>query len=717
MNDRRPFHGRPQYGNGGSRNSRVDNRPVIAPIGQSSSVSTAAGSKAAPSQAPAAAQKNLAQSVNHTDALNEFKGKDMQEIPAGHYESEEHDDEARAESPAPAKASPAARTQGAAPAKAAGNGRGMMNRNRQMRRPEPPQKSLINTLHKPAESGHLPLVASGNIRIIPLGGVEKIGMNMTAIEIGNDIIVIDAGFGFTEESTPGVDYILPNTKYLEERKDRVRAIIITHGHLDHIGGIPYIMDRIGNPPMYTRNLTALMVKKRQSEFPHLEPIDFKIVEQNDRVIIGEMKIQFFGVTHTIPDAIGIAIETPYGYVVNPGDFKLDHVDEVPTEEEEKLYSFFNDKKTLMLLGESTNIENPGFSTPERLVLENLDGIVRDIKGRLIVGMFASHFHRIAKIVESAEKYGKKVLIEGRSMKNNIDIAIQAGMLVVKKGTLIAPQEIDSYPPDKVVVLATGAQGDEFAALMRMASGSYKHFKLSSRDTVLLSASIIPGNEKAVDKLKDKIARSGAKIIHYRTSEVFIHSTGHANRGEIEWLHRKLKPRFFIPIHGTHYKLKQHAELAMQMGMPADHIVVPDNGTIIEIREEGTKLVRMAEKAPDNVVMVDGFTIGDIQDVVIRDRQVLSSDGIFVVIALINAATGKLKKSPDIISRGSVYLRESQDLLRETRHLVKYVVEQNTENMHPINIDYIKDVVSEALSKFIFQHTAKRPIVIPVMICV
>lgn len=586
-----------------------------------------------------------------------------------------------------------------------------------MRRPEPPQKRLIGNVSRPAESGHLPKVAPGDVRIIPLGGVEKIGMNMTAIEIGNDILVIDAGFGFTDEGTPGVDYILPNTKYLEERKDRVRAIIITHGHLDHIGGIPYIMERIGNPPMYTRNLTALMVKKRQSEFPHLEPIDFKIVEKDDRVKIGDMSVQFFGVTHTIPDSIGVAVETPYGYVVNNGDFKLDHVDEVPTAEEEKSYAFFNDKKVLLLLGESTNIENPGFSTPERLVLEGLDSIVKDIKGRLIVGMFASHFHRIASIVQSAERYGKKVVIEGRSMKNNIDIAIQANILNVKKGTIIAPQDIDNYPPDKIVVLATGAQGDEFAALMRMATGQYKHFKLNNRDTVLLSASIIPGNERAVDKLKDKLARMGAKIIHYRTSEVFVHSTGHANRGEIEWLHRKLNPRFLIPIHGNHYKLKQHAELAMQLGMPADHVIVPDNGTIIEIRDNGQKLVKLAEKAPDNVVMVDGFTIGDIQDVVIRDRQVLSQDGIFVVIALINAATGKLKKSPDIISRGSVYLRESQDLLRETRHLVKHVIEQTTENMHPINIDYVKDAVSDSLSKFIFQHTAKRPIVIPVMICV
>jgi ribonuclease J len=708
-NNRRPFHGRPQYGNnaGGNRNNRIDNRPIIAPIGQSASVSTSSTPRTATSSS-----STTSNSVNHTEALNEFKGKGTSDIPAGHYESETNaDGTIRSTTPAakPASAS--------APKTSGQGGRGIMNRNRPMKRPEPPAKSLINNSPKLAESGHIPPVAPGNIRIIPLSGVEKIGTNMTAIEIGDDILVIDAGFGFTEAGTPGVDYILPNTKYLEERKARVKGIIITHGHLDHIGAIPYILDRIGNPPMYTRNLTALMIKKRQSEFPHLEPIDFKIVEQNDRVKIGNMSVQFFGVTHTIPDSVGVAIETPYGYVVNNGDFKLDHVDEVPTDEEEKSYAFFNDKKVLMLLGESTNIENPGFSTPERLVLEGLDTIVRDIKGRLIVGMFASHFHRIASVVRSAEKYGKKVVIEGRSMKNNIDIAIQAGILEIKKDTCIPPQDIDNYPPDKIVVLATGAQGDEFAALMRMANGSYKHFKINNRDTVLLSASIIPGNEIAVDRLKDKLTRMGAKIIHYRTSEVFVHSTGHANRGEIEWLHRKLKPRFLIPIHGNHYKLRQHADLAMELGMPADHIVVPDNGTIVEIQDEGRKLVKFAEKAPNNVVMVDGFTIGDIQDVVIRDRQVLSQDGIFVVIALINAATGKLKKSPDIISRGSVYLRESQDLLRETRHLVKYVVEQNTENMHPINIDYIKDVVSEALSKFIFQHTAKRPIVIPVMICV
>ena len=700
MNNRRPFHGRPTTGRTAQRGGYGNNpRPMLRPAQEG----TTAPTNAAPISAAPVAPRNL-----EDRAIDRAIGGAPVSAPA----------------PRPAMA-PQARSQdprggsqgGPVRRSSGGGGGGNMRRGRMMRRPEPPQNRLINNSPKPNETGHFPNVAPGNIRIIPLGGVEKIGTNMTAIEIGNDIIVMDAGFGFSDEGTPGVDYILPNTKYLEERKSRIKAIIITHGHLDHIGGIPYIMDRIGNPPMYTRNLTALMIKKRQTEFPHLDPIDYKIVEQNDRIKIGEIIVQFFGVTHSIPDSIGIAIETPYGYILNPGDFKLDHVDEVVTKEEEELYSFFDDKKVLMLLGESTNVENPGFSTPERLVHESLDQIVRDIKGRLIVGMFASHFHRIAKIVESAEKYGKRVVVEGRSMKNNIDIAIQAGVLVVKKGTIISPHEIENYPPDKIVVLATGAQGDEFAALMRLSTGSYKHFKLNNRDTVLLSASIVPGNERAVDKLKDNLARIGVNIIHYRTSEMFIHSTGHANRGEIEWLHRKLKPKYLIPIHGNHYKLKLHSDLAMQVGMPPENIIIPDNGTIIEIQDEGKKLVRLAEKAPGNVLMVDGFAISDVQDVVIRDRQLLSQDGIFVVLGLINAATGKLKKSPDIISRGSVYLRESQDLLRETRHLVKHVVELNTQNMHPINIDYIKDVVSESLAKFLFQHTAKRPIIIPVMICV
>ena len=584
---------------------------------------------------------------------------------------------------------------------------------------DPTKRTVANSsdVQKAPESLHIPAVGE-SIRIIPLGGVEEIGMNMSMIEIGDDIIIMDAGFKFKDTDTPGIDYILPNTKYLEERKSKIRAIIITHGHLDHIGAIPFIMDRIGNPPLYTRNLTSLMIKKRQAEFPHLEPIDYKIVERDrETVKLGNMSVSFFGVTHSVPDSMGIIINTPYGMIVNPGDFKLDHVNEVVTAEELKNYDLFDGKNVLLFMGESTNIENPGFSTPESVVRENLDEIIRATKGRLIMGMFASHFHRIAHIIISCEKYGKKLVIEGRSMKNNIDIAIQSGLLKVSSNTIISGADMDHYPPDKIVVLATGAQGDEFAFLMRASTNSVKNFKITDRDTVVLSSSIIPGNEKAVQKLKDNLARLGARIVHYRTSDVYIHSTGHGNRGEIEWLHRKLRPKFFIPIHGHHYMLRLHAELAEQLGIPKENIIVPDDGSVIEIQDQGQKIVRLSSKAPNNTVMVDGFTIGDIQDVVIRDRQILSQDGIFVVIALINASTGKLKKSPDIISRGSVYLRESQELLRETRYLVKNCIEHITQGSHPINIDYVKDVVSEELGKFLFQQTAKKPIIIPVMICV
>jgi ribonuclease J len=554
-----------------------------------------------------------------------------------------------------------------------------------------------------------------NIRIIPLGGVEEVGMNMTAIEYKNDIVVIDMGFKFKDHDTPGIDYILPNTKYLEENKSRIRAVIITHGHLDHVGGIPYIMDRIGNPPLYTRNLTGLMIKKRQSEFPHLPMIDFKIVDKDETVTLGEMKIKFFGVTHSIPDCLGVCIRTPWGNIINPGDYKLEHMDGVPSDGEEKVYGDLSKEKTLLLLTDSTNIENPGFSTPEVLVHENLANIIKETKGRLIVSMFSSHVTRIAKIIEACEKNNKKVVVEGRSMKNNIEICKEAKILELKKDTIIQSSEIPNYPPDRIVILATGAQGDEFAALSRLANKSHKVITLTKNDTIVLSSSIIPGNEKSVQAMKDNIARTGAKIVHYRTSEVFIHSTGHGNRGEIEWLHKKLKPKFFIPIHGSHYMLRLHAELAYGLGMKEGEVVIADNGSIVDITENGEKMIKQKEKVPSSPVMVDGFAIGDMQEVVLRDRQMLSQDGMFVIIASVNTVNGKLRKSPDIISRGFVYLRENQELLRQARIIIKKTIEDNAVGMNPINFDFIKDVVTDNIARFLFQKTAKRPIVIPVIL--
>jgi len=555
-----------------------------------------------------------------------------------------------------------------------------------------------------------------NIRIVPLGGVEEIGKNMTVVEYGDDIIVIDAGFQFKDDDTPGVDYILPNTKYLEDRKDKIRGVIITHGHLDHIGGIPYVMDRIGNPPIYTRSLTSILINKRQEEFPHLPQLNMKIVEKEETVTLGKLKVEFFTVTHTIPDSMGVIIHTPYGMVVTPGDVKLDHVDNVPTDEEQKEYSRFHDKNVLLLMLESTNVDNPGFSTPEREVWQNLEEIIKSIKGRLIIGTFASQLARVIKIIEAAERYGKKVVIEGRSMKSNVEIVRHIGMLKVKPETIISNTEMENFPPDRIVVLATGAQGDEFAALMRMSNKTHKYFKINTRDTVLLSSSIIPGNEKAVQKLKDNLSRQGAKIIHYRSSDVYIHSTGHGNRGELEWLHKKIKPKFFMPLHGHHYMLRLHEDLAKSLaGMPAENIIVPDNGTILEIQDEGRKFVRLKETAPDSIMIVDGFSIGNVQEMVIRDRKMLAQDGIFLIVVSINTKTGKLKKSPDIISRGFVYLRESQDLLSSARMVIKKSVEGTTHGMNPINFDFVKSNLADDVGRFLFQKTAKKPIVIPVIL--
>jgi len=569
------------------------------------------------------------------------------------------------------------------------------------------------------KTSHIPDPEPGVIRIIPLGGVEEIGKNMTAVEIGDDIIVMDAGMFFSNESTPGVDYIIPNTRYLEERKHKIRALIVTHGHLDHTGGVPLVLSRIGNPPVYSRNLTILMLKKRQAEFPHLPAMNTNIIENDETITMGKIRVKFWGVTHTIPDSMGVIIETPHGNIVNPGDYKLDQIDGVATASEEKAYKIFDDMKTLLLLTDSTNIENEGFSLPEVKVHQGLENILRrESNHRVIIAAFASHITRLIKIVEIAEQLGKHIFLNGRSMKTNIEIAIQAGLLKPKKDTIVSMDQIDQFPPHKCIVLSTGGQGEEFSGLMRAANKSDKKFALKKTDTVILSSSVIPGNERAIERMKDGLARQGVRIISYRTpGEETVHATGHGNKEDVRWLHRKVNEKFFIPIHGNHYRLQQHKDLAMELGIPEANIVVPDNGSIIEISADGNKIAARKEKAPATPMMVDGFSIGDEQTVVIRDRQMLSEDGMFVVVALVDAKTGLLKKSPDLISRGFVYLKENQELLRNARTLIKRTIETSTKGQNPINFDDAKNAVAESVSKYLFQNTAKRPLVIPVILAI
>jgi len=594
-----------------------------------------------------------------------------------------------------------------------GNSKG--GRRPKMGNPVPPKDNI--TLPRKNKTHLIPPPEPGVIRIIPLGGVEEIGKNMTAIEIGNDIIVIDAGMQFKTEDTPGIDYIIPNTTYLEERKDKIRGMFITHGHLDHIGGVPLVMNRIGNPPLYSRNLSVLMIKKRQEEFSHLPALKTNVVEKDSVIYAGDIRVRFFGVTHTVPDSMGIVIETPYGIIVTPGDYKLDQVDGIVSDEEEKEYAFFDKEKVLLLLTDSTNIENEGFALPESKVHEGLDKLIRQGTGRIIIAAFASHITRLVKIVEIAESLGKKIVLDGRSLKTNMEVCEQSGLFKPKKGTIINLEDIDKYAPNKVIVLMTGAQGEEFAALNRAANKTHKKFTIKPGDTIILSASIVPGNEIAVQHLKDNLTRQGVRIISYRTSEEYIHATGHGNQEDIKWLHRKTHPKFFIPIHGWHSMLVKHKEIAMSVGMSEENIVVPDNGSIIEIVDNGSKILMRKEKAPSGAMMVDGFSIGDEQDVVIRDRVMLAQDGMFVLIATIDSTTGKLRKSPDIISRGFIYLKENQELLHQVRIIIKKTIEEGTMGMNPINFDNVKTTLGDNISKFLFQKTAKRPLVIPVLLSI
>lgn len=581
--------------------------------------------------------------------------------------------------------------------------------NRNSHRPNRQSHSNIeNRFSAPQE------IKEGVVRIIPLGGVEEVGRNMTMFEIGEDIIVVDMGFAFKEESTPGVDYILPNTQYLEERKHKIRGVLITHGHLDHIGAIPYLIERLGNPKIYARNFTALMIKKRQEEFPHLKPLNIEIVEGSTKLKLGNLDISFFAVTHSIPDSMGIMIDTPHGKIVHTGDLRLDHDDGVPSKLEEEVYSVFKNEKVLLLLADSTNSENPGFSISDRVVMANIERIIKEVPGRLIASMFSSQVERLLGLLKIAEENGKKVVIEGRSMKTNIEVIRAAGLLNVSDSTLIDISEMYKYPDNKIIAMVTGSQGEEFGALMRISTRTHKYIAINPNDTILMSSSIIPGNERGVQKLKDNLSRQGAKLIHYKTSD--IHSSGHANRDELAWIIAKINPKFFMPIHGYHYMLRVHGTIAESVGVKKDNIIITDNGSIVEIQPDGESITKASSKAPSGMIFVDGFSVGNMQEVVLRDRQALSQDGVFVTAVVVDSRTGMLKKSPDIVSRGFVYLRESQELLKQVRLLIRKKIEDNPKALQQ-EIEDTRNDLNDTISKFFVKKTGKAPIVMSIVIII
>ena len=560
---------------------------------------------------------------------------------------------------------------------------------------------------------NIPQQEKEGVRILFFGGVGEIGKNMYGIEYEDEIVLLDCGMKFAQEDTPGVDFLVPNIQYLEERKEKIKGLVISHAHLDHIGGISVVVDRIGNPPVFSRKLSIELIKNRQNEFESKEPIKFHEVEKTSELKLSKnFNLSFFSVTHTIPDAMGIIIDTPKGAIVFTGDLKLTHEDEVVSPEEVKEFEIFKKKKVLLTMADSTNAERPGFSLPEKKVVETIGKIIQETKGRIILSAFSSQIERTINVIEHAINNGRKVVVQGRSMITNLTIASELGLLKVPLSAIIPAEKMGEYSKDKILVLATGAQGDNFTALDRMSRCTHRHIKLDNKDTIVFSSSIIPGNEEPVQNLKDRLSRLGVDLITYQTSDV--HSSGHANRGELKWIHESMQAKFFTPIHGYHYMMSAHAQILREIGMPAENIILPNNGSIVDISPDGESITMQKYTLPTEVMVIDGNAVGTVQNVVLNDRITLKKEGIFVVIVLINKKTKRVKKSPDIISRGFIYLKESQNLINRSRMIARRSVEQNLRRGRTINLDVIKRNLTREIQSYLYTETKKRPIIVPVI---
>lgn len=550
----------------------------------------------------------------------------------------------------------------------------------------------------------------GCLRWAALGGLEEVGRNMTFFEYRNEIIVVDMGLEFPAEETPGIDYIIPNITYLEERKQNIKAVIITHGHYDHIGAIPYLVEKLGNPPLYAAPLTKEFISKRQEEFSKLPPLRFSLVKSQDKIQLSRyFEAEFFDLAHNIPDTLGFLLKTPVGNMAYLGDFKFDYDKENQPKGLAELAKIGKQKIHTLFL-ESTNAEEPGYSLSERVVEKNLETIFKNSSGRIIIAIFASLINRIAEILKIAERLGRVVAFSGYSMRTNVQIAQNLGYIKAKPGLIIPLEDIRKYPDNKVMVLSTGAQGEPNASLIRIINGENRFLSIKSTDAVVLSASVIPGNERGVQLLKDGISRQGAKV--YYSKIVDIHSSGHAPQEELKLAIKSLNPRFFVPIYGYCFMRMSNNELARQMGIPEKNIFAPLNGQMMEFSPETVH--RTKEEIPVSYVMVDGLGIGDVGEIVLRDRRVLAQEGMVVIIATIDRRGNQLLKNPDIISRGFIYLRENQALLEDIRRRLRELISRFP-RYQPIDADYLKTLIRDQIGQFLYSKTKRRPMILPVVI--
>lgn len=550
------------------------------------------------------------------------------------------------------------------------------------------------------------------LRVIPLGGCEEVGRNMTVFEYGQDIIIVDMGLQWPEEDMPGIDYIIPNIEYLKGKEKNIRGVVITHGHYDHIGAIPHLAPMLSNPTIYGTPLTLGIIAKRQEDFKGKAPLKLKSITTDTKLTLGKFRLDFFGVSHNIPGSIAVVIDSPAGKIIHTGDFKIDPKSSGDAPAEIKKIRALGKQNILALMADSTNAPEPGKQLNESDIQTNIDQIIKQAPARTIVGTFASLLGRIQQIIWAAEKQGKKVIIEGYSMKRNVELAQQLGYMKVKKGTFIQLKDMKNYPDNKIIIMCTGAQGEDNAVLMRIANNEHKKLKVEKGDTIVFSSSVVPGNERSVQRLKDALYRKGAEVVHYKMMDV--HAGGHAKQDDITELIKIVKPRYHIPVYGNHSFLKIHAKVAKKAGIPEARILIPDNGQVIEFdTKKNGRLLK--EKANSEYVFVDGLGVGDVSNIVLRDRQMMAADGMLVVIATISAKNGRLVHSPDIISRGFIYMRENKDLVETIRTKVKNIVNEHNKTHTQVNEAYIKESLRNELGQFVFHKTKRRPMILPVVI--
>ncbi|MEK7655494.1 MAG: ribonuclease J [Patescibacteria group bacterium] len=555
------------------------------------------------------------------------------------------------------------------------------------------------------------LIPGERLKVIVVGGNEEVGRNCTLLEYGNDIIIIDLGLQFPDEDMPGVDYIIPNLSYLKGKERNVRGVIITHAHYDHIGGIPHLMPRIGNPPLFATDLSCGIIKKRQEDHRDKPPLNLHSVKSNDVLQLGAFKVEFFGVAHSMAASMGVIVTTPCGIIVHTGDFKLETGPQAQSLQETEKIKALGKRNVLALLIDSTNASHPGRQVGEHEIQHNIDDIIANAKGRIIIGTFASMISRIQQIIQACERQGRKIAVEGFSMRSNILIAQELGYMKVQKGTIIEAREAMKLPREKVAIVCTGAQGEERAVLMRIANREHPFIEIEPGDTVVFSSSVIPGNERSVQRVKDTLCREGANVIHYKMMDV--HAGGHAKQEDLIEMREMIKPKYLVPIEGHYSFLVDHAKAAVASGFPKSNIFIADNGQILEFDKKGNGVLTN-KKIITDYVFVDGLGVGDTNHIVLRDRQELAGDGILIVVAVVEQRTGKVLQAPDIISRGFVYMKENQELIQDARKKVMAILKDD-DPRSSANGTYLKDKVKDDLGEFLFHKTQRRPMIMPIII--